>query len=70
MSLNCSKIIVGGDLNFSIGLSEIWGDRARSDCLFDFFSKILDYHGLVDIEPSVVLPTWNNRRVGCENICK
>ena len=66
VSLNCSKIIVGGDLNFSIGLSVIWGDSARSDCLSDFFTKILEDHGLVDIAPSVVLPTWNNRRVGCE----
>ena len=24
----------------------------------------------MDIAPSVVLPTWNNRRDGCENICK
>ena len=46
VSLNCSKIIFGGDMNFSIGLSEIWGDRARSDCLSDFFAKILDDHGL------------------------
>ena len=70
MSLNCTKIIFGGDLNFSMGLSEIWGDRARSDCLSDFFAKILNDHGLMDIVPSVILPTWTNRRVGSENICK
>ena len=70
MSLNCTKIIFGGDLNFSLGLSKIWGDRARSDCLSDFFAKFLNDHGLVDIVPSVILPTWTNRRVGSENICK
>ena len=57
MSTICTKIIFGGDLNFSLGLSKIWGDRARSDCLFDFFTKILDDHGLVDIVPNVILPT-------------
>ena len=38
-------------------------------CLI-FFAKILDDHGLVDIVPSVILPTWTNRRVGSENICR
>ena len=70
MSANCTKIIFGGDLNFSMGLSKIWGDRARSDCLSDFFAKNLDYHGLVDIVPNVILPTWTNRRVGRDNMCK
>ena len=39
VSLNCTEIIFGGDLNFSLGLSEIWGVRARIDCLSDFFFK-------------------------------
>ena len=26
--------------------------------------------GLVDIAPTILLPTWNNQRVGCDNICK
>ena len=70
ISAKCTKIIFGGDLNFSMGISKIWGDRARIDCLSDFFSKILDDHGLVDILPNVTLPTWNNRRVGSENVSK
>ena len=70
ISTHCTKIIFGGDLNFSMGISEIWGDRARIDCLSDFFSKFLDDYGLVDILPNVNLPTWNNRRVGSENVSK
>ena len=70
MSLNCSKIILGGDLNLFLGLTEIWGDKARRDCLYDFFGKLLDDHGFVDIMPSVILPNWNNRSVGNENIRK
>ena len=35
--LKCTKLILGGDLNFSLGLLKIWGCRARIDCLSDFF---------------------------------
>ena len=30
----------------------------------------MDGFGLVDIVPTLILPTWSNRKVGCENICK
>ena len=64
------KLILGGDLNFSFGFSEIWGNRARLDPLSDFFTKSLENYDLVNVVPSVMLPTWNNRRVGADNICK
>ena len=53
-----------------MGLFEIWGTRARLDSLSDFFANTLENFGLVDIVPSVMLPTWTNRRVGAEIICK
>ena len=31
---------------------------------------MLDTFGLVDIVPHVLVPTWSNRRVGNDNICK
>ena len=68
--LKSSKLILGGDLNFFVGFSEIWGVKAKVDNLSDFFIRQLDGFGLVDIAPSILLPTWSNRRVGCENICK
>ena len=68
--LKCEKLIFGGDLNFTLGLYEIWGARARMDSLSDFFTKSLETFGLVDIAPTVMLPTWTNRRVGAESICK
>ena len=68
--LKCNNLILGGDLNFSMGLSEIWGIRARLDPLSNFFTKWPENYGLVDVVPSVMLPTWNNRRVGAENISK
>ena len=67
--LKCEKLILGGDLNFSMGLSEIRGTRARLDSLSDSFIKYLETFGLVDIVPSVMLPTWTNRRVGAKRIC-
>ena len=68
--LKCDRLILGGDLNFSLGLSEIWGVRARVDCLSDFFTKTMENFGLVDIDPSVMLSTWSNIRVGDDSICK
>ena len=73
LSLDCLKyarMIFGGDLNFSLGCSEIWGEKAHVDSLSDFFSENLDAFGLVDVIPHVLAPTWSNRRVGNENICK
>ena len=40
------------------------------DVLTDFFINHLEGLGLVDIVPVVSLPTWSNRRVGPESICK
>ena len=33
-----SNIILGGDLNFSLGFSKIWGSQDRVDNNFDFFT--------------------------------
>ena len=73
LSLDClktSRLIFGGDLNFSLGCSEIWGEKATVDSLSDFFSVSLDGFGLVDIVPHVLAPTWSKGRVENENICK
>ena len=73
VSLDCfksSSLIMGGDLNFSMGYSEIWGTKARVDPLSDFFNRQLDGLDLVDIALAVSLPTWSNRRIGIENISK
>ena len=74
LSLDCLlpvRLIFGGDLNFSLGFSKIWGVKARVDCLSDLFSKKLETYGLVDIVPHVLTPTWSNRRVGdeCISMC-
>ena len=68
--LKNSRLIIGWDLNFSPGFSEIWGERARVDSLSTFFSGKMDAFGLVDIVLSVIVPTWYNRRVSIDNINK
>ena len=63
-------LVFGEDLNFSLGLSEIRGVKARLDVLTNFFHNLLDSLGFVYINPLVSIPTWSNRRVGYESICK
>ena len=44
--------------------------NTQVDPLSDFFTLKMDAFGLVDIALVVLLPTWSNRRVGCDNIFK
>eukprot|EP00253_Pinus_taeda_P002123 PITA_02123 len=61
---NMAQVIIGGDLNYSIGYGESWGSQAQIDPLSDFFKDIMDQHHLADIPMNKPLPTWRNRRVG------
>lgn len=58
------NLIIGGHLNFSLGLAESWGWWAQSDHLLDFFNNLLDLHDLIPIDSANILPTWRNRRTG------
>ena len=35
------KLIIGGDLNFSLGQEEVWGPHARPELLSDYFTRNL-----------------------------
>jgi hypothetical protein len=63
-------VVVGGDLNFIMGVSEIWGIAAQEDCLLRLFLKKLEEVGLLDVEPTKLTPTWTNRRIGEAHIAK
>eukprot|EP00253_Pinus_taeda_P002838 PITA_02838 len=63
-------MIVGGDLNFSIGRAEAWGPSAREDPMSDFFHKALLDKNLIDPSPIKLKPTWRNRRTGEDRIAK
>ena len=73
LGMNCfsyPNLVVGGDLKFSLGHSEIWGAKARVDVLSDFFIHLLEGLGLIDITPLESRPTWSNRRIVSESIYK
>eukprot|EP00253_Pinus_taeda_P010417 PITA_10417 len=68
--MKASMLIVGGDLNFTMGRAETWGPTAREDPLTDFFHKLIEDHHLADPHPIKLKPTWRNRRVGEDRIAK
>lgn len=67
--LSCSlmsapHLILGGDLNFSLGIAESWGPQATPDPLAEFFNSELGNSHLINIQTTKLLPTWRNRRTG------
>lgn len=64
------SIILGGDLNFSLGDVEVWGPRARGDPHMDCFIHKLSDFEMMDVEPVKIKPTWRNKRVGEDCIAK
>jgi len=64
------NLVVGGDLNFSIGNAEAWGPSAREDPLSDFFQNSLTSHKLIDANLSKLKPTWRNHRTGEARVAK
>jgi hypothetical protein len=55
--LKNSLLILGGDLNFSLGEAKICGPSSHLDNQVGFFSHLLDSNGLIDIAPIKLLPT-------------
>lgn len=59
-SLGCIKeerVVIGGDLNFTLSRVEVWGELARLDRLLEFFRHKIEDAGLVDVEPIKLVPT-------------
>jgi endonuclease/exonuclease/phosphatase family metal-dependent hydrolase len=67
---NEPNLILGGDLNFTTSSREVWGDCVRADPLQIYFSQMIQEGGLVDVEPTKLLPTWRNGRCGKDYIAK
>lgn len=68
--LSSDRLIVGGDLDFTLGVSKIWGSNAIPDPLADFFRSHLSWLDLFDLEPVKINPMWWNRRSGEDWIAK
>eukprot|EP00253_Pinus_taeda_P012528 PITA_12528 len=64
------NLIIAGDMNFTFGDNECWGNFRKRDLLAD--SLRLDFlnRDLIDIPPSIMLPTWDNGRSGAAYIAK
>lgn len=57
-------LVLGGDLNFSLGFGESWGSQAQVDPLSGYMMNLLEQHNLTDVPMNKPLPTWRNIRVG------
>ena len=68
--LSLPNLILARDLNFTLNVSNIWGNKAQLDPLGPLFFKLLSHHQLVDVAPSYAGPTWRNGRMGEEGISK
>lgn len=62
--MNSNNLILGGDLNFTIGHEESWGHHTQLDPLSDYMEHLLEQHHLIDIPMNKKQPTWYNRRIG------
>jgi hypothetical protein len=63
-------VILGGDLNLSLGPSEVWGLHARTDPLAEYFGQKFVDCKLTDLDPILLKPTWRNNRVGEDGVAK
>lgn len=62
--MSSENLIIGGNLNFSIGYGESWGTNAQVDRLTKSMERLLEQHHLTYIPMNKPLPTWRNRCIG------
>jgi len=62
--MQSKDIIIGGNLNFSLGLAESWDHRAQSDALTEYFEKLMADNELFSLESARRMPTWRNHCIG------
>ena len=63
-------VVLGGDLNLTLGSGEVWGPRAIPDSQADHFISSFARVGLIDVEPTKINATWRNRRTGVNRVAK
>lgn len=64
------NLVIGGDLNFSIGIAEAWGPLAKEDPLSDFFLNAFSSHNLIKANMIKLKPAWRNHRTGEARLAK
>ena len=68
--LNLENLILGGDLNFTLGPSEVWGGRQADDPLCYYLADLFHSVDLVDVIADFSSPTWYNGREGVGHVAK
>eukprot|EP00253_Pinus_taeda_P029007 PITA_29007 len=68
--LQADNVILGGDLNFSLGYYESWGHSAQVDSLSDTISTLLEEHQWVDMPPVRIQHTWTNNKSGDHSLAR
>jgi len=64
------NIILGGDLNFTMGFCESWGHSAQVDSFSDTISNLLEEHQWIDIPSARLQYTWTNNRSGEQGLAR
>jgi hypothetical protein len=68
--LIAKKIILGGDLNFTLSIREVWGASSRRDYQGIFFSHWMDNNHLFEMEPTNLVQIWKNDTKGKDLVAK
>jgi hypothetical protein len=55
--LDFKNLILAGDLNFTIGVNEVWGASSHLDKMANFFKDLLLTHHLIDLAPTAPTST-------------
>jgi hypothetical protein len=68
--LYLQNFIIGGDLNFTSSIQEVWGAHPRRDAQEFFLVQWIEKNQLVDLEPVKLSQTWRNGRGGVNLVAK
>jgi len=64
------NIILGGDLNFTMGFCESWGHAAQVDPFSETISTLLNEHHWIDMPMAKLQHTWSNNRSGDQSLAR
>ena len=59
-AVEVTNVILGGDLNLTLTMVELWGENARNDSRSIFYFIFLG-KGLIDVQPLKLDLTWRNK---------
>jgi len=68
--LYLENLVLGGDLNLTLGATEVWGGTSLIDPLAGYFKDLFVSTNLVDISLAHLAPTWRNGRLGQDRVAK